>query len=166
MRVYLFFVLFALTLLGSGFVITDAVAAKEPAWQERCNDKVKRANGKPYCEMVSTLVVQETGQRFLEFAIGYPEGSPSARGVVTLPLGVMLTEGVSLKVDDGPLMRFQVRYCNAGGCYAFLNLGDEVLGQFKKGNQAVFSLVASDQKRLSVAVPLSGFSKRLSSIKP
>jgi len=110
------------------------------AWAVRCD---KDDNGrKKFCEIFSSILIKETGVQLVEFAIGYPpDAKGSARGVVTLPLGMMLESGATMKVDDGDVYSFRMRNCSAKGCHALLNLNDNLVKQFKAGNKVTVTFV-------------------------
>ena len=150
-----------------------AQAADADAWQTRC-DKVnekgeKDENGKnKQCEIFQKLVMQDTGQRVMEFAIGYPakdqkdkNKDKKARGVLILPLGILLPPGGQIRVDDQQPFSFQIRYCTQGGCVAYLDMNDKVLDIFRKGTKAEILMGTLQGKTLGVPMSLKGFTKAL-----
>lgn len=145
-------------------------APEAKAWDVRCMDKPpKEEGGKSegeYCEMFSTLSVKETGQLFMGFAIGFPDEAKGARGVLQLPLGVLLTEDMLMQIDKAKPSKFSVRTCTEKGCFAFLTLSDDLLSQMKKGKQVVVAFKNADGKALAVPFPLSGFTKALKGVQP
>ena len=132
-------------------------------WVKRCNE-LKEGEKTAHCEIFQRLIVKESGQRIAEFAIGFPKDKQGARGVMILPLGMLLTEGVKMQVDEGQAFRFDVRYCTANGCFAFLTMGDPVLNMLKKGDTANISFKTLDGKDFSLSMSLKGFSKSLEGI--
>jgi invasion protein IalB len=152
----------------TAFSSDESTAAETPeAWKVRCVDIKKEADSEEtfnYCEMHSTLKVKETGATFMDFAIGYPPESKQARGTVILPLGVLVTEPVRMKIDDGAQMGFSVRHCTQQGCFANLELTDKVLGMMRKGEVANISFISADGRTIAFDVPLSGFTKALKEI--
>ena len=136
-------------------------------WIVRCNGtepaNVEEKRGK--CEIFQRLVFKQNGKRLMEFAIGFPASKDVAHGIVILPLGMRLEEGARLQVDDGPVMKFKVRYCLADGCYAYLSLNDNVLDQMRKGKDVglMFSLGAKGEKK-KVLMSLKGFTKALRAV--
>ncbi len=167
LMVHKFKIIFAVVLIMalSGVVAMNgqpvASQEEEPAsmWSVRCNDG---ENG--HCEIFQRLIVRETGQRVVEFAIGFPEKGQPARGVMILPLGVLLTEGVKMKVDDGQVFSFQVRFCSPDGCFAYVNLNDDLLGLMGSGDTARISFQNPSGETMNVDLPLVGFDKSLQEI--
>ncbi len=141
-------------------------APSEP-WSLRCNEPLKEGETptRGNCEIFQRMVVAETGQRVAEFAIGYPEGKEEARGVVILPLGILLTAGVQMKIDDSEPFTFQIRFCNQGGCYAYLTLNATVMDMLRKGKKASFLFVDSNGKNFQLDMSLSGMTKVLKQIR-
>lgn len=129
------------------------------AWKIRCNSEEAKAaeekRGK--CEVFQQLIVQESKQRFAEFAIGFPEGQTEARGIMILPLGILLEQGVEMKIDDQQSFKFKVRYCEPGGCAAFLSLNEQVLDMLRNGKTAKVTLQSAQGKTMSFEMSLKGF---------
>lgn len=145
-----------------------ATEAQKEAWHIRCNEPEEgeaapeEKRGK--CEIFQRLVMAETNQRVAEFAIGYPVDMDTARGVVIMPLGILLPPGVQMMIDDGEPFQFKVRYCNQGGCYAYLALNDAVINQLKKGTEAAFLFMDPSGKTVRVNMSLKGLTKALKEI--
>lgn len=153
---------FICVLVVAGLFLVNSgkqAVAEEAPWKLRCDDIKK--DGQPagqYCEMFYKVVVKESGQTFMDFAIGVPQKGEAARGKVLLPLGILLTEPIRMQIDDQESMSFQVRYCDVVGCHAFLGLNEVVVDAFRGGENAVVSFVASNNQRLTLPVSLNGFS--------
>jgi invasion protein IalB len=144
-------------------MVGKAEANKPPQlWFSRCNKASEDA--KEYCEIYQRLVVKETNQRMVEFALGYPEGSQTARGVIILPLGIVLPKNLEVQIDDGELMKAQIHYCMRGGCFALLNLDDTTINMLKKGNEMTLAFYAMGGKRIAVKISLQGFTKALKGV--
>lgn len=162
----------ALLVSGATLVLTNAFAAgKEEKtasatppgdlWTVRCQESDK---AKEHCEVFQRLIVKESGARVAEFAIGFPEKKDLARGVVVLPLGILLQPGVEMKIDEGKAYAFKVRYCTQAGCFAYVNLDKDLLGLMKSGTAARFVFKSADGKDVNLSMPLTGFGKALKEI--
>lgn len=141
------------------------------AWFVRCGseeDQVAAEEaGEPKrgrCEMFQRLSVQETGQRVAELAIGYPQDADNARGVFILPLGILLPPGVTVKIDDNPPLKFDVRYCDGNGCHAHVTFNERILDMMRGGNVAMITLQSADGQSMQIPMSLNGFSKALGEI--
>ncbi|MCF8496580.1 MAG: invasion associated locus B family protein [Alphaproteobacteria bacterium] len=136
------------------------------AWFVRCNqespENVTAKRGK--CEAFQRLVVKESKKRLAEFAIGFPDDKAEARGIVVLPLGILLQAGVEMKIDEGRSFKFDVRYCDNGGCYAYLNLTPEILDIMRGGTKATLSFMSAKPQTVNVEMSLEGFGKALAEV--
>lgn len=134
-------------------------ASNASAWTVRCQEK-----DSDHCEIFQRLIVQETGVRVAEFAVGFPEGKSAARGVMILPLGILLPDGVQMQIDDQPPFKFKVRFCAKDGCFAYLNLNETVLDFMRKGNTAVVTFKTLQGQDMDFPISLKGFTKALADI--
>ena len=166
----LFFVTAALT-AGSAVSADEKAAAKaatptaatktDALWAKRCETEGEK---KGQCELFQRLVVKETGKRVVEFAVGYPEKKEEARGVIVLPLGILLTEGVKMQIDGGQSFTFKPRYCGPEGCFAFVNMNKQMLDIMRKGKEASLTFQTVQGQNLTVKMSLEGFGKTLKEI--
>ena len=139
----------------------DKTAKTEALWTKRCETEGEK---KGQCELFQRLIVKETGKRVVEFAVGYPEKKDEARGVIVLPLGILLTEGVKLQIDAGQTFSVKPRYCGPEGCYAYVNLNKQMLDLMRKGKEAGISFQTLQGKTITVKLSLEGFGKSLKEI--
>ncbi len=139
-------------------------AKNTSAWAVRCDKDDK--GDETYCEMFSSFSIKETGVRLVEFAVGYPPHAKGAvRGVITLPLGMMLEPGGSFQVEGkGNVYSFTMRQCSVKGCYAFIDMNKEVLKQFKSGEKVTLAFVLGE-KKVGLGIPLTGFSNMFKTLK-
>lgn len=138
-------------------------AANTSVWSVRCEEDEE--GNKTFCEMFSAATVKESGKLLAEIAIGYPQGTgENARGVITLPLGMLLEPGAKMRVDDNEeVYSFSMRQCVARGCMAIIDMKPEVLDQFKKGEQVTLAFSLGG-KNLNLNIPLKGFTRALDSL--
>ncbi|WP_298975503.1 invasion associated locus B family protein [uncultured Roseobacter sp.] len=126
-------------------------------WDMRC---IKTENGEDPCQMYQ-LLSNEEGTPISEFTLfKLPEGGQAQAGAtVVVPLETSLAGQLTIKIDDKPAKRYPFAFCNRVGCYARIGLTDEDINSFKRGGEAVISIVpivAQDQ-RVNVSLSLSGF---------
>lgn len=144
-----------------------AAAESGETWVKRCSKDEKDKNAKEYCEVFQRLVMKEGGKRFMEFAVGYPEAkdAETARGVLVLPLGIMVSEDMAMDVDGKSSFTFKLRSCQADGCYAFLKLAPSVLETMSKGKQINVLFMSATGQKISAQMSLDGFGKALKKVK-
>ena len=123
-------------------------------WRIHCNS----ATGAPSkCQMFQNVIVKETGQPVLQMMVGYIRDVPSPVGVVTLPLGVYLPQGLTLQVDDGQTYEMAFEFCSAKGCRVRFSIDDALLSTFKDGSTAKFKSYNNMRKPVRIPVSLKGF---------
>lgn len=152
---------------ASGQAVNQAASPEDAEpWKIRCNNEEaqKSDSKRGKCEVFQQLIVKESKQRFAEFAIGFPEGQKEARGIMILPLGILLEAGVEMQIDDKQPFKFKVRYCEPGGCAAFLSLNDSVLDMFNNGKIAKVTLQTAQGKTLSFEMSLKGFADQFKQV--
>jgi len=139
----------------------------EGSWAVRCNESdagENDAKDKVNCEMFQILAIKETGKRYAEFAIGFPKDKDTARGVIILPLGILLQPGVRLKIDDQKAFQFSVRFCRNDGCYAVVTLTQDILENMKKGENAIIAFATLEGKGAALNFSLKGFNEAFKEI--
>lgn len=134
-------------------------ADKIAAWSIRCN--AEDGNPARECEAYQRLVVAKSGQRVAEFAVGFPRNKKDGRGVIVLPLGILLNDGIEMQIDNGQKFKFKPRYCTPEGCFAFVNIDQTLLEMLKKGKVTEFTARAMNGKDVKIRMTLKGLSKAL-----
>jgi len=136
----------------------------DDVWQVRCSAEENDPSRE--CEIFQRLITTEGGQRVAEFAVGFPKEEPHARGVIILPLGILLTDDIEMQIDDNEKFRFKARYCTNQGCFAFIALDDKILGMLKKGTRAKIECKAFNGKPININMSLKGFTASLKKVSP
>ena len=135
------------------------IKEKFEAWEQRC---IKTASGADPCQLY-VLLKDETGQAVSEFSLfNLPEGTEGpavAGGTLIAPLETLLGTGVTIQIDQNKARAYPFTFCANIGCVARLGFSAEELAMFKKGGNAVITIVpagAPDQK-VALTVSLKGF---------
>ena len=135
------------------------------SWQIRCGEEGNiETPEKGKCEIFQRLSMKDTGQRVVEFAIGFGPEDKEARGIIILPLGILLESGGLLKIGDNEAFKFSPRYCDAGGCVAFLGMNEKILGMMRKNDKATLTIKAMNGQDINIELPLKGFGKAFKNI--
>jgi invasion protein IalB len=135
----------------------------DKGWSERCDgNKGKETKGKEAdksCEVFTRLEMKASAMRVTEVAIGFPKDLPkgTARGVIILPLGVMLEPGATMTVDEGKPFAFKSRFCTQSGCFAFVNLSNDIVDSMKKGTNLNIYFKTADNNDAHLRLALKGF---------
>ena len=131
-------------------------------WTARCEATRGKVEGG--CFLYQNLVLREGGQRVLQFAAGYAEGSTTPIALVSLPLGISLPPGVWLRVDEGERAQVMVERCEPAGCRAGLPLGPALLEQMRGGKRLTVTFHDSERKPIVMPLPLDGFKAGLAAL--
>ena len=133
------------------------------AWQVYCHTPPGAKEEK--CSLVQSVTAEDrpnVGVTVLLFrAIG--ENKKLLR--VTVPLGVLLTQGLGLRIDGQDVGNVPFLSCSRRGCVAEAVLEDEIVAKLKKGETAVFIIFDTPEAGIGIPVALQGFSEALASLK-
>jgi len=136
-------------------------------WSTRCDPPKDKAA--KYCEVFQRLSMTEKDKkeamRVAEFAIGYPTDKKGARGVLILPLGILLDGPLQVQIGSGAAFTFHARFCDQGGCYSFLELGDDQIDQLKKNDKLTIQFAALNGQKMDIPMSLKGIGPALDKIK-
>lgn len=155
------------TLASAGQAQTSAgkPAAGEATefWTKRCTP-----GDKPHCEVFQRLTVSETGQRLAELAIGYPPGKDGkAEAALILPLGVKVSEGVIITVDNSGPLRTPFQTCLPDGCLMVTELPNGFLETLNNGTTLRIAFMEfPSAKQYNVEMSLQGFKQAFADVKP
>lgn len=83
---------------------------------------------------------------------------------VITPLGVVLTEGLSLKIDNGQDAVAPFQVCTEQGCLVREPVAEDLINRLKKGSGAQVTVVAANQGVVSSSISLSGFTAAFNSL--
>ena len=139
--------------------------SKEGAWNVACDAEGKNcamaqigndSNGTPVLEMVIRKLTEplEVGERT----------AIAVLDVIT-PLGVVLTEGLAVTIDNGQQESAPYQICTEQGCLVREPIDNDLVNRFKRGNKATISVVAANQGEVSASISLNGFTKAFGLLK-
>ena len=114
------------------------------------------STGTPVLEMVV---------RKLEEPLEVGERTAIAVLDVITPLGVVLTEGLSVVIDGGRQESAPFQICTEQGCLVREPIDNDLIARFKRGNNAEISVVAANQGEVKATLSLSGFTKAFDGLK-
>lgn len=127
-------------------------------WELRCLRTEVPADDP--CQMYQ-LMDDGEGVPVAEFSLFRLPGTGQAKAgaTVIVPLETSLQDQLNIRIDGGIAKRYPFLFCNTLGCYARIGLTDDDVAAFKRGSQAVITIVparAPDQ-RVDLTLSLSGF---------
>ena len=98
-------------------------------------------------------------QPVLKVTVGFFRRDNLAGAVIAMPLGIPLSRGVQISVDDRAIRTVPFEFCRRNGCQAFIRLNEEVLNAFKAGNEAAATVPLGRGEGLKMPFSLRGFTK-------
>lgn len=127
------------------------------AWELRC---VKAAEGEDPCQMYQ-LLDDGQGAPVAEVSVfRLAQGGKAVAGAtVIVPLETSLPQQMTLAVDGDKARRYPYAFCNPVGCYVRVGLTAADVNAFKRGKEAILTIVpalAPDQK-VALKLSLDGF---------
>jgi invasion protein IalB len=126
-------------------------------WTKFCL-KGQDANAKQVCFTGKDGRI-ESGQPVIAAVIIEPEGEPKKILRVTLPLGMQLTHGTRVIVDNNPPQQSPYVICFANGCMSDYEVTSDLLATMKKGQNLVVQAINSNGAPLTLPLPLAEFAK-------
>ncbi len=133
------------------------LAEEHGDWELRC---VKVQQGPEPCQLYQILTDQNGGAVAEIVVFPLPEGQEAVAGaLITTPLETLLTQQVTVVIDDGEGRRYPFSFCTEQGCVARLGLTTSDLDALRRGAEARVRIVparAPDQE-VMLRASLSGF---------
>jgi invasion protein IalB len=141
---------------GSG-IGEPYVGAEFRDWILRC---VRTESGNDPCQLYQLLSDQQ-GNSVAEISVfPLPEGQPAEAGVTIItPLETLLTEQITMRVDQGQAKRYPFTFCAAVGCVSRIGLLPDEVDSFRRGAVAQVRIVpaAAPDQEVILDISLAGF---------
>jgi invasion protein IalB len=149
-------VVMALTILIAAAQSARAEQAPEgapAAWRVECVGDGKTLD----CRAVQQVFHRETRQLVVSALVRPAPDGKSAAMIITLPLGLNLTEPVSVKVDNGTAERQSIQTCTNVGCFVAMTLTDKLIAAMRAGSDLKITVQDANKKPIEMSLPLLGF---------
>ena len=125
-------------------------------WQRECL-RIPGDTGPVPCQITQFLREEPEGQPVGKVSLGkLPAGGEAVAGsMVIVPLGVLLTQQMTVGVDSAAPKRYPYRFCDPNGCVAQIGYTNAEIDAFMKGNKATLTVVPTAAPDQQIALPLS-----------
>ena len=123
------------------------------AWRVECSGDGKALE----CRAVQQVFQRETRQLVLSAVVRPAPDSKTGAMLLTLPLGLNLTEPVTVKVDNGAAERQPIQTCTNVGCFVTMTLTDKMLAAMRAGSELKITVQDVNKKPIDMGLPLLGF---------
>ena len=128
--------------------------SKGPGWAVNC--KSAATDKGLECRLSQTVVTQQGGL-LADVTFRIPADKKNPEAIVRVPLGVLLTAGASVQVDENAPQRLNFSACDRNGCYAQGPISTAMFATLQKGKQVKVSFQNQAKKAIDVPLSLDGF---------
>ena len=123
------------------------------AWRVECTGDGKTLD----CRAVQQVFQRDTRQLVLSAVVRPAADLKPGAMVLTLPLGLNLTEPVAVKVDNGAAERQPIQTCTNVGCFVAMTLTDKMIAAMRTGSELKITVQDANKKPIDMGLPLLGF---------
>jgi len=131
----------------------SAPAAQVAPWRVECSGDGKTLE----CRAVQQVFDRESRQAIVSVAVRPAADGKSGALLATLPLGLNLTEPISVKIDNGSGERVPIQTCTNVGCFLTVTLSDKLIAAMRAGQELKFAMQDANKKPVEIGLPLLGF---------
>ena len=128
-------------------------ASGPAAWRVECSGDGKALE----CRAVQQVFQRDTRQLVLSAVVRPAPDSKTGAMLLTLPLGLNLTEPVTVKVDNGAAERQPIQTCTNIGCFVQMPINDKLVASMRTGKDLKVTVMGPDKKPVEMSLPLLGF---------
>jgi invasion protein IalB len=128
-------------------------ASGAAAWRVECSGDGKALE----CRAVQQVFQRETRQLVLSAVVRPAPDAKTGAMLLTLPLGLNLTEPVTIKVDNGAAERQPIQTCTNVGCFVTVTVSDKMLAAMRSGSELKITVQDVNKKPIDMGLPLLGF---------
>jgi invasion protein IalB len=125
------------------------------AWTVRC---LQRKDAPP-CDMVQVVSKKETKQPVMVFSIGYAGKEDRYGARIGVPLGVLVSGGVAIRIDDKDVIdELKFVRCMPTGCQIEGQFEPASLEALRRGQEGGLAMLNGAGKLVVLPISLNGFS--------
>ena len=131
------------------------VKSNHGAWSIVC-DTPAGANGEQ-CALMQNVIADDRPEVGLSVVVLKTADRKATILRVLAPLGVLLPNGLGLKIDQTDIGRAGFVRCLPTGCVAEVIMDDKLLEQLKTGKTATFIIYQTPEEGVGIPLNLAGF---------
>lgn len=110
------------------------------------------------CQMLQSASTSADGPAVFLLSVSTGRDTGANYAVVTVPVGVYLTPGIEIRVDQHRPFKVLYEICDRAGCHAGFKLSGSVLNAFRQGVDAKVRVWTAKTQAVEFPVSLRGFS--------
>jgi invasion protein IalB len=136
-------------------VAQGTVKAKFGDWEMRC--ETPPGASREQCALIQHVAAEDKPNYDLVVIVLKTADGKSRLLRVIAPLGVLLTQGLGLKIDNVDIGRAGFVRCILTGCIAEVMMDDKLIDQLKAGQSALFIVFQTPEEGVGIPLALKGF---------
>jgi len=133
------------------------------SWEARCATPPGRTA--QICTAVLQVVNNQNKNVLMSWIVG-PDDKGALQTVFQTPTGVMIGNGVDVKVDNAAVRKISFQACGPQQCTATGPMNDAFIKEISGADKANITLTAANGQALNFGIPVGGFDKALAAINP
>jgi invasion protein IalB len=145
-------VLFA---LGTPALAQGVVKSKHGDWELRC--ETPPGASREQCALLQSVAAEDKPNVNLVVIVLKTADGKSRLLRVVAPLGVLLPNGLGLKIDQADIGRAGFVRCLPTGCVAEVVMEDKLIDQMRTGTTATFIIYQTPEEGIGIPLNLAGF---------
>lgn len=140
---------------GAAHAQGASVKGKFGDWELRCEKPPGAATEQ--CALIQSVVADDKSNVYLVIQVLKTSDGKSRLLRVVAPLGVLLPNGLGLKIDQTDIGRAGFVKCLPTGCIADVTMDDKLIDQLKSGKVATFIIYQVPDEGIGLPLTLQGF---------
>jgi invasion protein IalB len=123
------------------------------AWRVECTGDGKTLD----CRAVQQVFQRDTRQLLVSVVVRPAADGKTGAMIAQLPLGLNLTEPITVRVNNGPAEKQSIQTCTNVGCFVAMTINDKLLAAMRGGGDLKITMQDANKKPVEVGLPLLGF---------
>jgi invasion protein IalB len=145
----------ALLVLGTPAEAQGVVKSKHGDWELRC--ETPPGASREQCALLQSVAAEDKPNVNLVVIVLKTADGKSRLLRVIAPLGVLLPNGLGLKIDQADIGRAGFVRCLPTGCVAEVIMEDKLIDQMRTGQSATFIIYQTPEEGIGIPLNLAGF---------
>lgn len=132
------------------------------SWEARCTTPPGQTA--QLCTTLLQIINNQNKSVLMSWIVG-PDEKGVLQSILQTPTGVMIANGVEIKVGNAPARKVSYQSCNTQQCTASGPMNDAFVKEITVAERANITLTAANGQALNFGIPVGGFDKALAAIK-
>jgi invasion protein IalB len=130
-------------------------------WRIECANDGKALD----CRAINRVNHRDTRELIAAVAIRIPPDTKKPAVIVQLPLGIQVTDKITLRVDESQPEGYPIQTCTQTGCLVGAPASDALISALRGGRELKVAFQNLAKQTITVSMPLAGFALAYDKIK-